>query len=70
MLRDVPPRNQDIIKAGAAGYAKADNDRDPFVLRQPTAIPCILPKLAGVAAPDQTILANPEVPTVSKPSFY
>jgi hypothetical protein len=27
VLRDVPSRDQDLIKAGAADYAKADHDR-------------------------------------------
>jgi hypothetical protein len=79
MLRDVPSRDQDIIKAGAAGYAKAEGDLhrtesgltgDPLF----TTTNCDTLHFSQTGrccgAPRPTILAIPDIPTVSKPSFY
>jgi hypothetical protein len=74
VLRDVPSRDQNIIKAGAAGYAKTDLDlyrtveRNVFMTTDCDTLH--FSQTGDVAGSSQSILAFRNIPMVSKPSFY
>jgi hypothetical protein len=79
VLRDVPSRDPDIIKAGAAGYAKAAHDlhrteiqADGDPLFTTTDCDTLHFSQTGpvLRASEPAIPAIVDIPTVSKPLFY
>jgi hypothetical protein len=75
VLRDAPSRDQNIIKAGAAGYAKTDHDLYRTVEWNVfTTTDCDTLHFSQTGRRcghlSQSFPAFRDIPMVSKPSFY